>query len=61
MANFKKNQKVFLNIAGMLFEREVLEVIDGCVYLKEGGNAFDDDTGFIWESDNNRIFIFPKD
>lgn len=45
---FEAGDKVILNIGGTKFKRTVLEVVDGAVYLAEGGDAFHNETGVVW-------------
>lgn len=54
---FEKGKKVKLHIGKMVFIRTVSEIVDGVVYLVEGGDAFDAKTGQVFGGSKANKFI----
>ena len=45
---FEAGDAVVLVIGKLTFRRTVLEVVNGAVYLAEGGDCFENGTGMVW-------------
>jgi hypothetical protein len=52
---FEPGDKVKLIIGETSFNRVVLEIVDGAVYLTTGGDAFENSTGFVWGGKKSKI------